>query len=125
MIGTAKHRMLSLESPSNRPGSRSLSNAEIADRLASLAQLLSTQKENPYKIKAYARAAAKIRTPYGRKIVFGDRRFPFRHASLGRKTGFGDGRPRWCRGIAIPRGARRASSRGAVPAALEIGRAHV
>src|SRR5580658_691320 len=38
-----------------------LSNAEIADRLASLAQLLSTQKENPYKIKAYMRAAAKIR----------------------------------------------------------------
>jgi len=39
-----------------------LSNAEIADRLAGLAQLLSTQKENPYKIKAYQRAAAKIRT---------------------------------------------------------------
>jgi DNA polymerase (family X) len=39
-----------------------LGNAEIADRLASLAQLLSTQKENPYKIKAYMRAAAKIRT---------------------------------------------------------------
>jgi DNA polymerase (family 10) len=39
-----------------------LSNAEIADRLASLAQLLSTQKGNPYKIKAYTRAAAKIRT---------------------------------------------------------------
>jgi DNA polymerase (family 10) len=39
-----------------------LSNAEIANRLAGLAQLLSTQKENPYKIKAYARAAAKIRT---------------------------------------------------------------
>jgi DNA polymerase (family 10) len=39
-----------------------LSNAEIADQLASLAQLLSTQKENPYKIKAYQRAAAKIRT---------------------------------------------------------------
>ena len=38
-----------------------LSNAEIADRLAGLAQLLSTQKENPYKIKAYQRAAAKIR----------------------------------------------------------------
>ncbi|HEV8147461.1 MAG TPA: PHP domain-containing protein [Bryobacteraceae bacterium] len=38
-----------------------LSNAEIADRLASLAQLLSTQKENPWKIKAYHRAAAKIR----------------------------------------------------------------
>ena len=39
-----------------------LSNAEIADRLASLAQLLSTQKENPYKVKAYRRAAASIRT---------------------------------------------------------------
>jgi DNA polymerase (family X) len=37
-----------------------LSNAEIADRLASLAQLLSTQKENPYKVKAYHRAAADI-----------------------------------------------------------------
>ena len=34
---------------------------QIADRLASLAQLLSTQKENPYKVKAYQRAAAKIR----------------------------------------------------------------
>jgi DNA polymerase (family 10) len=39
-----------------------LSNAEIADRLASLAQLLSTQKENPYKVKAYRRAAERIRT---------------------------------------------------------------
>jgi DNA polymerase (family 10) len=39
-----------------------LSNAEIADRLASLAQLLSAQKENPYKVKAYRRAAANIRT---------------------------------------------------------------
>ena len=39
-----------------------LSNAEIADRLASLAQLLAAQKENPYKVKAYQRAAAKIRT---------------------------------------------------------------
>jgi DNA polymerase (family X) len=38
-----------------------LSNAEVADRLASLAQLLSTQKENPYKVKAYHRAAAHIR----------------------------------------------------------------
>jgi DNA polymerase (family 10) len=38
-----------------------LSNSEIADRLASLAQLLSSQKENPYKVKAYQRAAAKIR----------------------------------------------------------------
>src|SRR4051794_6918667 len=39
-----------------------LSNAEIADRLASLAQLLSAEKENPYKVKAYRRAAARIRT---------------------------------------------------------------
>jgi DNA polymerase (family 10) len=39
-----------------------LSNAEIADRLASLAQLLSSQKENPYKIRAYQRAAASIRS---------------------------------------------------------------
>jgi DNA polymerase (family X) len=39
-----------------------LSNAEIADRLASLAQLLAMRKENPYKIKAYQRAAANIRT---------------------------------------------------------------
>src|SRR6202000_1323910 len=39
-----------------------LSNAQIADRLAGLAQLLFTQKENPYKVKAYQRAAAKIRT---------------------------------------------------------------
>ena len=39
-----------------------LSNSEIADRLESLAQLLSTQKENPYKVKAYRRAAASIRT---------------------------------------------------------------
>src|SRR6185295_16006736 len=31
-------------------------------RLARLAQLLSVQKENPYKIRAYQRAAAKIRT---------------------------------------------------------------
>ncbi len=47
----------------SHPGSApTLSNAEIADRLASLAQLLSAQKENPYKIKAYHRAAAKIRT---------------------------------------------------------------
>jgi DNA polymerase (family 10) len=41
---------------------RPLNNAEIADRLASLAQLLSTQKEKSYKIKAYQRAASKIRT---------------------------------------------------------------
>src|SRR3954452_4642637 len=40
----------------------SLSNAEIADRLARLAQLLSAQKENLYKVRAYQRAAAKIRT---------------------------------------------------------------
>lgn len=39
-----------------------LSNAEIADRLASLAQLMAAGKENPYKIKAYQRAAQRIRT---------------------------------------------------------------
>jgi DNA polymerase (family X) len=37
-----------------------LSNAEIAHRLTSLAQLLSTQRENPFKIKAYRRAAETI-----------------------------------------------------------------
>jgi DNA polymerase (family 10) len=41
---------------------QALSNAEIADRLASLAQLLSTEKENPYRVRAYRRAAARIRT---------------------------------------------------------------
>jgi len=39
-----------------------VNNAEIADRLASLAQLMAAGKENPYKIKAYQRAAARIRT---------------------------------------------------------------
>ena len=39
-----------------------LSNAEIADHLASLAQLMAAGKENPYKVKAYQRAAARIRT---------------------------------------------------------------
>ena len=39
-----------------------LSNADIADRLAGLAQLLSVQKENPYKVRAYHRAAARIRS---------------------------------------------------------------
>ena len=42
--------------------SPALSNAQIADRLAGLAQLLSTNGENPYKVKAYRRAAAKIRS---------------------------------------------------------------
>ena len=39
-----------------------MSNAEIADRLTSLAQLLAAQKENPFKIKAYRRAARTIKT---------------------------------------------------------------
>jgi DNA polymerase (family X) len=46
-----------------KPGSPSqppLSNAEIADRLRGLAQLLSAQHENPFKIKAYRRAADTI-----------------------------------------------------------------
>jgi DNA polymerase (family X) len=54
-----------LEAPQNQRSDAApavLSNAEIADRLTSLAQLLSAQKENPYKVKAYQRAAAKIRS---------------------------------------------------------------
>jgi DNA polymerase (family X) len=43
-------------------GKELLSNEEIADRLARLAQLLSLPKENPYKVKAYRRAANSIRT---------------------------------------------------------------
>lgn len=38
-----------------------MSNAEIADRLASLAQLLTVENANPYKARAYRRAAAVIR----------------------------------------------------------------
>lgn len=37
-----------------------LSNAEIAKVLLGLAQLLSVQKENPFKIRAYRRAAKAI-----------------------------------------------------------------
>ena len=42
-------------------GSGTLSNAEIADRLSSVAQLLTVEKANPYKIRAYRRAAAVVR----------------------------------------------------------------
>lgn len=38
-----------------------MSNAEIADRLSSLAQMLTVEKGNPYKVRAYRRAAAVIR----------------------------------------------------------------
>jgi DNA polymerase (family X) len=38
-----------------------LTNAEIADRLSTLAQLLSMEKANPYKVRAYRRAANTIR----------------------------------------------------------------
>ena len=38
-----------------------LNNAEIADRLSALAQLMSLEKVNPYKVRAYRRAAAIIR----------------------------------------------------------------
>jgi DNA polymerase (family 10) len=41
--------------------SGTLSNAEIADRLSSLAQMLAMEKANPYKVRAYRRAAAVIR----------------------------------------------------------------
>jgi DNA polymerase (family X) len=50
------------DQPTPRVPETVLSNTEIADRLASLAQLLSAQKENRYKVKAYRRAAARIRT---------------------------------------------------------------
>jgi DNA polymerase/3'-5' exonuclease PolX len=39
----------------------SQSNAEIADSLSSLAQMLAVEKANPYKIRAYCRATAVIR----------------------------------------------------------------
>ena len=38
-----------------------LSNADIADRLLSLAQMLTAQKENPFKAKAYRRGARTLR----------------------------------------------------------------
>ncbi len=41
--------------------SGTLSNAEIADRLSSVAQMLTVEKANPYKIRAYRRAAALVR----------------------------------------------------------------
>jgi DNA polymerase (family 10) len=53
-----------IETDKNVPSAKpiaGISNAEIADRLASLAQLLSSQRENPYKVKAYSRAASRIR----------------------------------------------------------------
>jgi DNA polymerase (family X) len=48
-------------SVSQSAGSGTLSNAEIADRLSSVAQLLTVEKANPYKIRAYRRAAAVVR----------------------------------------------------------------
>src|SRR5688572_17583282 len=39
-----------------------LTNAEIADKLSGLAHLLTVKKENPFKAKAYRRAAKLIRT---------------------------------------------------------------
>jgi hypothetical protein len=50
-----------------------LTNAEIADRLSTLAQLLSTEKANPYKIKAYRRAANTIRGLGESVVRFGNR----------------------------------------------------
>ena len=38
-----------------------LSNADVADRLSSLAQMLTMEKANPYKVRAYRRAAAVVR----------------------------------------------------------------
>lgn len=53
-------RRLNSETPP-QDRERPLGNAEIAARLETLAQLLSASRENPYKVKAYRRAAAKIR----------------------------------------------------------------
>ena len=58
---TQSQRSITKGESSPTPSARLLSNTEIADRLASLAQLLSAQKENPYKVRAYQRAAARIR----------------------------------------------------------------
>jgi DNA polymerase (family 10) len=43
------------------PAGLTLSNAEIADQLMSLAQLLTVQRENAFKVRAYRRAAKSIR----------------------------------------------------------------
>ena len=59
MPSTTRRRQGALRGTSRT--SLSISNAEIADRLASVAQLLSTQKTNPYKVRAYRRAASSIR----------------------------------------------------------------
>jgi DNA polymerase (family 10) len=71
--------------PTNTETAPFLSNAEIADRLARLAQLLSAQKENPYKVKAYQRAAAKLRNMSEslQELVLDD-------ADLTRYAGIGD-----------------------------------
>lgn len=53
---------LELPDSARPPSSARLSNAEIATQLLSLAQLLSTQGENPFKIRAYRRAAESIKT---------------------------------------------------------------
>lgn len=58
---TETQKSITKRQHSQIPSASLLSNTEIADRLASLAQLLSAQKENPYKVRAYQRAAARIR----------------------------------------------------------------
>src|SRR4030095_6305596 len=50
------------QEPPRAAKASALSNAEIADRLQSLAQLLSANKENPHKIRAYQRAARTVRS---------------------------------------------------------------
>lgn len=59
MQGSASGASNSGVSPTAEAGT--LSNAEIADRLSSLAQMLTMEKANPYKVRAYRRAAAVIR----------------------------------------------------------------
>ena len=61
------HNGASKDAPTHAKGAPApagpyLSNAEIADRLTSIAHLLAAQKANPFKVKAYRRAADTVKT---------------------------------------------------------------
>src|SRR5436305_14690643 len=96
----------------------SLSNAEIADRLARLAQLLSAQKEKPYKVPAYQRAAAEIRTlsESVEELVHGD-------VDLTADAGIGEAVSRAIQGIVKngTRGKREELRTQASPAVASLG----
>jgi DNA polymerase (family 10) len=57
----SKFHVLQSQKPRIPAEPRTLNNAEIADRLSALAQLLMMETANPYKIRAYRRAAATVR----------------------------------------------------------------